>query len=216
MKHDQSTTHMEFSYSKRISWPAIFAGITTAIIIQLLLLLLGVGIGAASANPLQERNPGEGLAIGGLIWFFGSSIIAMYVGGRVAGRLSNGLTKKDRMQHGILTWAATTILSAIFLTTVMSSLLGGAAGTAAAGSAIQAKSTQLESPGAVSVTEPEARQATAVAAKRVSQTALATFFLLLLSGVAAAVGGGNSAPQSRYDEDDEHESHSHVAPAFIK
>src|SRR5688572_14890487 len=102
-----SNAHPEPVRPRRISWGAIFAGLTAAVIIQMLLTLLGVGIGAATINPLQEQAPGEGLGIGAAIWFFASSLIAMYVGGRVAGRFSNAPTRHDRMMHGIFTWAAT-------------------------------------------------------------------------------------------------------------
>lgn len=222
--YDPSTAYAEPALLKRISWGAIFAGLTAAVIVQLLLTLLGVGIGAATVNPLQERAPGEGLGAGAAIWFFVSSILAMYVGGRVAGRYSGAAAKRDRMHHGIFTWAATTILSAVFLTSAMTALLGSAAGTAA-GTAVQAQATQqpglVNSPNAnttdpaAAANEQKARQAGEVAAKRVSQTALATFFLLLLSGLAAAIGGRNSAPRLANDYT-RSEPHAPGVPAFAK
>lgn len=225
--YDQSTVHTEPPFFKRISWGAIFAGLTTAVIIQMLLTLLGVGIGAATVNPLQERAPGEGLGVGAAIWFFVSSIIAMYVGGRVAGRFSDASLRKDRAMHGILMWAATTILSAAFLASALSSLLGSAAGSAAAGTAVQANSTQaapqraasspaVRDPAAVAVNEQEARRAGEVAAERVSQSALVTFFVLLLSGAAAALGARNTAPRSVQDEYVRRETETHATPAFAK
>src|SRR5688572_16154368 len=102
---EQETTRGDRAIRHRISIGAVFAGIITALIIQLLLTLLGVGIGAASIEPLRERSPAEGIGMGAAIWFFVSGLIAMYVGGRVAGNLSGTTTKRDRMVHGIFTWA---------------------------------------------------------------------------------------------------------------
>jgi len=227
--YDPSMPHMEDSVVKRVSWGAIFAGVTAAVIVQLLLTLLGVGIGAATVNPLQEQAPGQGLGVGAAIWFFVSSIIAMYVGGLVAGRFSNAPLKRDRMSHGVFTWAATTILSAVFLASALTSLLGSAAGSAAGTTAVQVKSTQPGAPQAAvsaspdarkaaapTVNEQQAREAADVAAKRVSQTALGTFFLLVLTGIAAAVGGCSSARRTaRDDVRIESETH-HGAPLLAK
>ena len=213
--HDQSAIPVEPGIFKRLSWGAIFAGLTAAVITQLLLTLLGVGIGAASVNPLQEQSPGEGLGIGAMIWLFVSSIIAMYIGGRVAGRFSNATTRHDRMMHGVFTWAATTILSAVFLASALSSLLGSAAGNVAE-SSVQAKSSQPGAQPPVAVNEQQTRQAGEVAAKRVSQSALGTFFVLLLSGLAAAIGARNSAPRLSDHDHVRDESHTHVAQAYAK
>ncbi len=213
---------------KRISWGAVFAGVTTAVIIQLLLTLLGVGIGAASIDPLQERAPGEGLGIGAAIWFFVTSLIAMYVGARVAGQYSNASLKKDRMLHGILTWATTSILSVILLATAVGSLLGGTASMlgSAAGTAMQNPSAQSavqqsvpsdpsRQPAVAPQTEQKARETADVAARGVSQSAISSFFVLLLSGLAAAMGGRNSAPRSaRHETDREHAAH--LKPHFAK
>src|SRR5207248_1109974 len=94
---------------RRVSWGAVFAGLIIAVVLQLLFTLLGVGIGAATVEPLQQSHPGQGLGIGAAIWFFVSSLIAMYIGARVAGNLAGSGLKSDRMLHGILTWGATTI-----------------------------------------------------------------------------------------------------------
>ena len=224
MYTEQSTTTWESPPARRISWGAIFAGISVAIMIQVLLTLLGIGIGAATVNPLQEPNLGEGVALRSLIWFAVTAVFAMYVGGRVAGGKSDCVAKKDRMHHGIFAWAAATILSAAFLASAVTSLLGSAAGSAAAGTVTQANATpatqqnatQVNSAGTVTVNEPQLRQAGEVAAERLSQTALATFGMLLLTGAAAALGGWTSAARLREDERYDVETERHVAPAYAK
>jgi hypothetical protein len=219
------------SFFKHISWGAIFAGLTTAVIIQLLLTLLGVGIGAASVDPLHERNSGEGLGVGAGLWFFISGIISMYVGGRVAGRFSGSATRQERMLHGVFTWATTSILSVILLATAVGSLLGGAASMlgSAAGVAAQNPSAQaamnqpqallsptgreqVNDPATRAQAEQKAREAGDKAAKRVSQSALWSFFALVLGGLAAAMGARSSAPKVVRDT----QRTAHLQPAFSK
>ena len=209
---------------KRISWGAVFAGLTTAVIIQLLLTLLGAGIGAASINPLHERAPGEALSTGAAIWFFASTLIAMYFGGRVAGRFSGASTTHERTLHGVFTWATTVILSVVLLATAVGSVLGGAASLlgSAAGTALQNPSAQaaVQQPAvnqaAAGQSEQRAREAGAVAAKRVSQSALWSFFALALSGVAAAMGARSSAHRHAGRHTDRHAHATHLKPQFAK
>lgn len=53
-----------FSSWKRISWSAVFAGVLVATVTQLVLTLLGIGLGLSTIDPVQERNPTEGLGSG--------------------------------------------------------------------------------------------------------------------------------------------------------
>lgn len=73
---------------RRVSWGAIFSGAITAIAVQLLLNLLGAGVGAATINPQQGQQPGQGLALGAAIWFVLASIVSLFVGGWIAARLA--------------------------------------------------------------------------------------------------------------------------------
>jgi len=195
---------------KRISWGAVLAGLITALIIQLLLTLLGMGIGAATVEPLREHSPAAGLGVGAAVWFFLSSVIAMYVGGRVAGRFSGSRSAQERMLHGVLTWATATILSAIFLASAAGSLLGGAASLLGSAAATSVQTQQYQTagrePGTIlsptgreGVNEPanaqneqKARAAGDVAARRVSRSALWSSFVLVFCGLGAAVGGRTS------------------------
>ena len=71
---------------KRISWPAVFAGVLIAVVIQIALSLLGIGIGLSTVDPKTEENPVQGLGVGAGIWYVISSLIALFAGGWVAGR----------------------------------------------------------------------------------------------------------------------------------
>lgn len=113
---------------KRISWGAIFAGVVIALAVQLVLSLLGIGIGASTIDPLNQQNPGKGLGIGAAVWFVISSLIATYAGAWVAGRLSGAPRTTDGTLHGVLTWAAATLLTMFLLTSAVGGVIGGAAG----------------------------------------------------------------------------------------
>lgn len=113
-------------FMKRISWSAVFAGVLIAIVTQMLLSLLGIGIGLGTIDPLEEANPMAGLGTGSAIWYIISSLIGLFIGGWVAGRLASAPRRFDGILHGVLTWCLTTLLTIYFLTTTIGSIIGGA------------------------------------------------------------------------------------------
>src|SRR5262245_35491040 len=81
--------------TRRISWGAIIAGLIVTLVCQILLSMLGVAIGASSIEPLQEQKPLEGLGMSAAIWWIVSSLISLFLGGCVAGRLAGVPRKAD-------------------------------------------------------------------------------------------------------------------------
>jgi hypothetical protein len=134
-----------------VSWSAIFAGVTAAIAVQLLLNLLGVGVGAATINPQQGQQPGQGLAIGAAIWFALSSIISLFVGGWIAGRLAGVPNRRDGALHGFVTWALASLVIFYLLSTAVGGLLGGAASVLGQTASLAARGAQAVSPAAANV-----------------------------------------------------------------
>ena len=112
-------------YLKRISWSAIFAGVLVAIVTQMLLSLLGFGIGLGTVDAVEEKNPMAGLGIGSAIWYILSSLISLFFGSWVAGRLASAQRLFDGIVHGVLTWCLVTLLTIYFLTTTVGSIIGG-------------------------------------------------------------------------------------------
>lgn len=110
---------------KRISWGAIFAGGLVALVVQLLLSLLGLGIGMSTIDPIQEQNPFSGLGMGAIIWWVGSILISLFIGGWVAGRLAGMPRNTDSILHGILTWSLYTLVSFYLLTTAVGRVVSG-------------------------------------------------------------------------------------------
>lgn len=113
-------------FMKRISWSAVFAGVLVAIVTQMLLSLLGLGIGLGTIDAVEEANPTAGLGTGSAIWYIISSLISLFIGGWVAGRLASTPRLFDGIIHGVLTWCLVTLLTIYFLTTTLGSIIGGA------------------------------------------------------------------------------------------
>ncbi|MDT0690141.1 hypothetical protein RM549_10120 [Salegentibacter sp. F188] len=109
----------------RSSWGAIFAGALTALAISFLLNLLGLGIGLTSINPMTESDPLAGLGTGTIIWWGLSNLVALFVGGLVAGRMSGFPSSADGGIHGFLAWALYAIVTFYFLTSTVGSIMNG-------------------------------------------------------------------------------------------
>jgi hypothetical protein len=118
---------------KRISWGAVFAGVAVAIVVHILLGVLGIAIGVSTIDPLQEGNPVAGLGIGSGIYLVISALVALFVGGYVAGALAMIQDRRDRTLHGLTTWAVVTILMFMLLTTAIGRVIGGTANMVASG-----------------------------------------------------------------------------------
>jgi hypothetical protein len=118
--------YLNAAYNK-VSWGAIFAGVALALTVHILLNLLGVGIGAAVIDPMSNDNPAVStFSIGTAIWFVASGIVAAFVGGYVASRLSGRPLKSTGALHGIASWAVTTLVIVYLLTTSVGAIVGGA------------------------------------------------------------------------------------------
>lgn len=143
---------------RRISWGAIVAGVVVALVVQMLLMLLGLAIGTATIDPAMADTPqASTLGIGGGVWWLGSTAVAVFVGGWVAGRLAGMPSATDGMLHGVVTWAVATLFAIYLLSTTIGSLVGGAFG--ALGSAAQAigHGTQSLASGAMQVLPDDLR-----------------------------------------------------------
>ena len=110
---------------KRVSWGAIFAGVVITLVTQLALSVLGLGIGASAINPATEQNPMSGIGTGAGVWFAITTLISLFAGGWVAGRLAGIPRATDSLLHGVLTWGLATLLLFYFLTSTVGAIIGG-------------------------------------------------------------------------------------------
>jgi hypothetical protein len=121
----------------RVSWGAIIAGTVVGLSVLLMLALLGLGIGAAVIEPGQSGGGANGIPTATPIWIFISQLIALAVGGAIAGRLAAETRPISAALHGATVWGLTTIL-AIWMATsaatgvanLMGSMVSGVAGGA--------------------------------------------------------------------------------------
>lgn len=111
----------------RVSWGAIFAGVVVALVVQVLLTMLGLGIGIATLDPGTGDNPAAStFSIGAGIWYVLSGVVAAYVGGYIAARMSGEAQVTSGALHGLTSWAVATLLVLYFLTSTVGAIVGGA------------------------------------------------------------------------------------------
>jgi hypothetical protein len=131
----------------RISWGAIFAGAIIALAMQLVLTLIGTAVGLATLNPATGQNPsGTTLGIGAGFWLVISSLVSLFLGGYIAGRLAGTF---NGWLHGLATWAVVTMLTIALLTTAAGGLIGTASGLASFAASNSDKVSRTQLPPAV-------------------------------------------------------------------
>lgn len=113
-----------------VSWGAVFAGVAMALVTMLLLNMLGLGIGVSNITPSASDNPAAGtLSVAAGAWYVVSSLIAAFLGGYTAARMSGRAKGSTAAWHGLITWAMTTLVLLYLLTTAVGGLVGGALST---------------------------------------------------------------------------------------
>ena len=198
----------------RISWGAVFAGAIIALATQLVLTLIGVAIGLATLSPATGESPsGNALGAGAGIWLVVSSLISLFLGGYIAGRLGGTF---NGWLHGLTTWGTVTLLTIMLLTTAAGQLIGTASALANFAVSNSDKASQVQLPPALQQsvdqlksqasqsadqattqaqsTDPQTREAQArevgqKAAKGGAAGTGAAAFAMILGALAAAFGG---------------------------
>jgi hypothetical protein len=123
------------SNTSGVSWGAVVAGAFVAAALSLALLALGTGVGLSAVSPWA--NAGASASQVGwtaIIWLVLIQIIASSIGGYLAGRLRTKWISVHTHEvyfrdtaHGLLVWAVGLVVTAVFLASATTSLIGGAA-----------------------------------------------------------------------------------------
>jgi hypothetical protein len=100
-----------------IRWSAVIAGSLLALGLWNLFNLLFVG-GALTAIDPDELDNAHAMAIGTGIGSVLAPLIAMFIGGLVAGRIAAHYDRKVAAGHGALVWAITSVLGIIIMASV--------------------------------------------------------------------------------------------------
>lgn len=116
-----------------VSWAAVIAGALVAIALSLILLSLGIGLGLTAVSP----GSGEGasvdtMGVSGIVWLIATQVIAVSVGGYLAGRLRtkwSGIHNDEVFfrdtAHGFLVWALCLVVTTTLMASAAMSLLAG-------------------------------------------------------------------------------------------
>jgi hypothetical protein len=118
----------------QVSWGAILAGVVFALAIQLIVNMIGIGVGAATIDPGTSDNPSAtGFSMIAGIWWLLSGILGALLGGYAAGRLAGIPKESTAGWHGLIAWAATTLVVIYLLSSAVGSIIGGAFSTVTSG-----------------------------------------------------------------------------------
>ncbi len=105
------------------SWPAIFAGLMSALAIVWLLTLLGTAIGASILDETDTNAAGEGFGFGAIIWMVFAGLAGFFVGGLVTGRLCGQDDDQAGLLHGVAMWGTASMLMLLLSVWGVSGLL---------------------------------------------------------------------------------------------
>jgi|SRR5680860_439388 len=166
---DRSHTHTGEHYEvvKRISWGAIIAGTLVALVIQISLSMLGLGIGLGVMDPNAEALSGIGIGAG--IWLVVSTLVSLYIGGFMAGRLAGIPAKGDGFLNGIVVWALATLLTLYLATSAVGGAVSGLAGILGQGFQMAAQGVSSVAPEAAETIKNNPGQARQEANQAVDQ-----------------------------------------------
>lgn len=122
--YERTQARVHASGPIQLKWSALFAGTVTALGLWVLLYALGLALGLSSINPLDAASAkSSGIFTG--IWSILSPLIALFVGGIVAGRGSGSSVKGSGALHGLTMWSLTTLVGLWLVGSALSSLAGG-------------------------------------------------------------------------------------------
>ena len=191
-------------FTRGIAWGAIVAGALVALAGHLVLAILGLGIGLGAVDVASAEEIGRITAAVG-IWWTVSALVALFLGGWVAGKIAGGRFAPEGIFLGVLVWALVTVASFYLVTTTISTVLGGPLAVAtdsvygvireaemrdetAAEEARLGAALSPEDQEAIEEAEREAARQLVARAEGAMEAGLWAAFTLILGGGAAVAG----------------------------
>jgi hypothetical protein len=109
----------------RVSWGAILGGTAMGLVAQLVMSILGIAIGLTLAEPVTGEVGLQtiGFAVG--IWWIVTALVALFLGGWTAGRLSGMRLRQDAILHGIMAWAVVSLIGFYLMAVGADIIIGG-------------------------------------------------------------------------------------------
>jgi hypothetical protein len=177
------------------TWSAVFAGVITALVFQVLLVMAGFGFGLLTIDVPTADNAPKAVTWGVFTWWAVSGVIGAFAGGWVAANFSDSFTPEGRATHGLMSWALATLIVVGVTASAANTIAGNLIGPIGTS---YAQYHRLTDPPRVGTTAPaRPTQAQLEAARRnLALVMLASFFALLV-GAGAAVAGSQWMPDAR-------------------
>jgi MFS family permease len=162
-----------------LRWSAVFAGVAVAVALWSVLQMLGMGIGLSSID-VDDAGSVRHVRIGNSVWSMLAPLIALAIGGVVAGRLASTVEQRVGATHGFIVGAFASVIGLILTVSIVSML---------AGSSVKSATSRFLTTDNVIVT-PSLRNAERNAAAKEMGKILFGAGAALLVGIGAAVAGG--------------------------
>ncbi|MFA9478630.1 hypothetical protein ACERK3_10015 [Phycisphaerales bacterium AB-hyl4] len=208
-RHDTGESEAPFRHiGRRVSWGAIFAGVFVALSVQLLLSVLGIGIGAAAFDPTGAADP-TAWTVGAAVWWVITGLIALFIGGWVAGHLATNPDRRDGAIHGVVTWSLATLIGVWMLTTTLGTMTAGAWTVVAEGQQLQMPAgieeqidpqQQEQQPQQQQDAMQDPQEMLDQAGEAVAHAGIWTFVAMVLGAAAAGLGGFLATPRNAPSE----------------
>jgi hypothetical protein len=157
----QGLSDEEEAGDSAVSWAAVLAGAFVASAFSIALAALGAGLGLLSVSPWSNNNASATtFGILAAAWLIAVQLFSSGIGGYLAGRLRTrwvGMHTDEvyfrDTAHGLLVWGVGAVISALLLSSAVSSAVSGAArmgetAVQTAGSAVAGPASQLTGPAA--------------------------------------------------------------------
>ncbi len=179
----------------RVRWPAVFAGLLTALTMLITLGVLGLAVGLTSVDAgsaVAQRGVPSGLGLGSGLWAGVSALLAFLLGGWVAGRTAAAFGKGWGALNGMLVFLLAVPLLLWLAGSGIGALLGSL-GSFTQSLNISPQQVQGAAQGAAGQAQQAAQQVTpeqaAQAATNARNAAWSTLLGLGLGTAAATLGG---------------------------
>jgi hypothetical protein len=183
-----------------LRWSAVIAGAALTISLWLVLQMLGMGIGLAAID-VDDAGLLRDIGIGTTAWTCAAPVVAMFIGGLIAGRMAGTHERAVGAIHGFVVWALGSLIGLATVVVMVTTLAAGAA------RAVDATMTIAPQPQSQELTHREASQA----ANTVGHILLGAGATLLV-GLAACVLGGAAGARSHRRRADTTTIETPVAP----
>lgn len=115
-----------------VSWSAVIAGAFGAAALSVVLLAFGAGFGLTAAGGNDVSETAKRVGIGAVVWMVVVQWLSAAMGGYLAGRLRTAWVRVHDDEvffrdtaHGFLAWAVGVVLSAMLLSSAVTSTVGG-------------------------------------------------------------------------------------------